>query len=199
MSGSAALSAGSSRPGGDPVLGYLFWHAGPVRGAPADYEAALRRWHRALVDHPPRGLRASWTWRLAAPPWLVGWPARVHLDVYLVDGFADLGRLNADAPGGDRRAAHADAAARSSHGAGSVMACVHGAAALPGAARLSFCDKGRTATYPATVSAVADGAGAGWVRQMVLGPGPELLVVAGPDRPPPAGAVWSALAAPLGT
>ena len=99
-------------------LGYLFWHVPPAGADRGEYEAALVDWQDALVAHPPSGYRRGWTWRLAAPPWLVGWPDEVYLDGYVVADFTALGTLNADAPSGPLASAHDSAACRAAYGAG---------------------------------------------------------------------------------
>jgi hypothetical protein len=165
------------------------------------YDAVIAEWHAALATDPPDGLRASWTWRLPAPPWLGGWPAVAYLDVYVVGSFADLGMLNAQSPTGSRAGAHDRAATRSAWGSGAVMACRSGAPVTDSDATVTFHDKAPGVPYPEALVALASPDRSVWFRQMVLGVGPELLVVAptrsSPEPGSPEGpnaAIWSAQA-----
>jgi hypothetical protein len=178
-------------------LGYLFWHAPAVSSR--GYDEVIGEWHAALATDPPDGLRASWTWRLPTPPWLGGWPAVAYLDVYVVGSFADLGTLNAQSPSGSRAAAHDRAATRSAWGSGAVMACRSGTSVTDSDATVTFHDKAPGVPYPEALAALGGPDRSVWFRQMVLGVGPELLVVAparsspgpGPQEGPNA-AIWSA-------
>ena len=183
-------------------LGYLFWHAPPVGADRGEYEAALVDWQDALVAHPPPGYQRGWTWRLAPPPWLAGWPDEVYLDGYVVADFTALGALNADAPSGPLASAHHSAAHRAAYGAGALFACRAGIAgpdpgrtdsgrtdvgrtlnAGPDAeaevttVHLSWHDKPAGASYDEMVGALSGEGRSVWLRQLVLGAGPEWLVV----------------------
>jgi hypothetical protein len=196
-------------------LGYLFWHAPPVGADRGEYEAALVDWQDALVTHPPPGYQRGWTWRLAAPPWLVGWPDEVYLDGYVVADFTALGALNADAPSGPLASAHHSAARRAAYGAGALFACRTGTAGPdpcgPDTGRtdsgrtlgagptgeatvyLSWHDKAAGASYDETIGALSGEGRSVWLRQLVLGAGPELLVVSHRDDVR-SSAVWQARA-----
>jgi hypothetical protein len=193
-------------------LGYLFWHAPPIGADRGEYEAALVGWQDALVAHPPPGYHRGWTWRLAAPPWLAGWPDEVYLDGYVVADFTALGALNADAPIGLLASAHRAAAGRAAYGAGALFACRAGVAGPdPGSpdsgpphptgedeartVHLSWHDKAAGASYDETIGALSGEGRSVWLRQLVLGAGPELLVVSRRDDAPPpdvrpASGVW---------
>jgi hypothetical protein len=203
-------------------LGYLFWHAPPVGADRGEYEAALVDWQDALVAHPPPGYRRGWTWRLAVPPWLVGWPDEVYLDGYVVADFTALGALNADAPSGPLAPAHHSAARRAAYGAGALFACRTGTAGpdpgtpdpgtpgTPGTpgnpdptgeagtttVHLSWHDKAPGTSYDEMVGALSGEGRSVWLRQLVLGAGPELVVVNRPDDALPS-AVWQASAVRL--
>jgi hypothetical protein len=197
----------------DAGLGYLFWHAPPAGTDRGEYEAALVDWQDALVTHPPPGYR-GWTWRLTAPPWLAGWPDEVYLDGYVVADFTALGALNADAPSGPLAPAHHSAARRAAYGAGALFACCSGVAgpdpggpdtgrtgsgrtleAGPSAGaevttvHLAWHDKPPGASYDETIGELSGGGRSVWLRQLVLGPGPELLVVSRRDDAPSSN-VW---------
>ncbi len=184
-------------------LGYLFWHAPPADADRGEYEAALADWQDALVTHPPPGYHRGWTWRLGAPPWLAGWPDEVYLDGYVVADFAALGALNADAPSGPLAPAHHSAARRAAYGAGALFACRTGTAGpdpdeapdgQPAATvYLSWHDKAAGASYDEMIGALSDEGRSVWLRQLVLGAGPELLVVSRPDDAR-SSAVWRSAA-----
>jgi hypothetical protein len=163
------------------VLAYVFWHA-PAPGVhAAAYEGALQGFHQALQDHPPEGFVGSTALRVEGVPWLGGGG---YEDWYLLQGFADLGVLNEAAVSGRRRGPHDDVALRSGHGAGGLYALWTGPAAPP-SGPVTWCAKAPGTSYedlraslPATT----------WVRQLVLGPGPELCVP-GVGAPPGASVV----------
>ena len=162
------------------MLAYVFWHA-PADGADgAAYEAALRGFHEVLRDDPPEGFVRSAALRVTGAPWLPGGSG--YEDWYLVEGFADLGRLNEAAVTGRRRAPHDDVAVRSGHGAGGLYALWTGSAQPP-AGRTTWCAKVPGTPYEALGSALP---GTTWLRQLVLGPAPELCLPG--DGPVPAGA-----------
>lgn len=173
-----------------PVLGYLFWHVPGPAVDRAAYEEAIGRWHGALAGAPPAGFEQSWTWRLAPPPWLAGWPEPTYLDVYVVADFAALGTLNAAAPGGHLQAPHDRVAGYAERGSGALFA--HRAGSVVDRSEevgLRWYDKPDGLSYPDALIALAVGGSSVWLRQMVLGTGPELLVVgADPEVPalPPA-------------
>jgi hypothetical protein len=184
-------------------VGYLFWHAPPVGADRGEYEAALVDWQDALVAHPPPGFHHGWTWRLAPPPWLVGWPDEVYLDGYVVADFTALGALNAGAPSGPLASAHDSAARRAAYGAGALFACQTGTAGPdPNSSEagrrdldtadtgdphpigeravtvhLSWHDKPAGTSYGDAIGILSGDGRSVWLRQLVLGAGPELLVV----------------------
>jgi hypothetical protein len=196
-------------------LGYLFWHAPPVGADRGEYEAALVDWQDALGTHPPPGYDRGWTWRLATPPWLAGWPSEVYLDGYVVADFTALGALNADAPSGPLAPAHHSAARRAAYGAGALFACRTGTAGPdpgspdPGSpdsgaphptgdagaatVHLSWHDKARGKSYDEMIGALSGEGRSVWLRQLVLGAGPELLVVSRLDDAR-SSAVWRSAA-----
>jgi hypothetical protein len=199
-------------------LGYLFWHAAPVGADRATYEAALLSWQDALADHPPPGYHGGWTWRIATPPWLTGWPDTAYLDGYVVADFTALGVLNAAAPSVPLAPAHDVVARRVGYGAGALFACRSGIAGPdPGrlapdtpnpdaldvggdrsaewaaTVRLSWYDKAAGTSYDDVLGALSGDGRSVWLRQMVLGAGPELLVVSRDGDVPPSG-VWQASA-----
>jgi hypothetical protein len=178
---------------GVPALGYLFWHAPGLSVDRSAYEEAIGRWHRALADAPPAGFEQSWTWRLAPPPWLEAWPDPAYLDVYMVADFTALGALNAAVPSGRLQAPHDLVASHAAQGSGALFAHRAGQpAGRPERAHLRWYDKPAGTSYPEVLAALAEGGGSVWLRQMVLGAGPELLVVGGGAGPPSMPPVWAA-------
>jgi hypothetical protein len=180
------------------VLAYVFWHA-PAAGADVpDYEDALRRFHGVLRDDPPDGFVRSAALRVRGAPWLPD--AAGYEDWYLVEGFADLGRLNEAAVSGRRQDPHDVVAGRSGHGAGGVYALWGGTPEVtPG--RATWFAKAPGTTYEELRSARPAPT---WQRQLVLGPAPEFCLFAGGPTPPGASpvatttteAVWPASTPP---
>jgi hypothetical protein len=170
-------------------LGYLFWHAPAGTEVSSRYEDRLDAWHGALSAHRPPSLLAGWSWRLPTPPWLPGWPDACYLDVYVVEDHAALGVLNEAAPAGALAPAHDAAAALSGYGSGALYQLRSGTPAPAPGDGLSWWDKRRGDSYPEALAALSGPGRAVWLRQMVLGAGPEILVVGavpGPGWPP----VW---------
>ena len=170
-------------------LGYLFWHR-PGAVDPLAYESTLRSFHGALAAEPPAGFVTSWTWRLAAPPWFAG-PDPTYLDAYLTADLTTLGDLERGAVEGSRRPAHDQAAAAVVAGAGALMQLVAGDGTAMAGRALAFVDKPPRADRASFVAGLARGGVSVWMRRLVLGPGPEYLVVGADPLPPTA--VWSAV------
>jgi hypothetical protein len=138
------------------VLAYLFWHR-PREDVERDrYEEALRRFHDSLAN-------PSAAFRLDRLPFA---DAAGYEDWYLVDGWAELGELNATAVDATHGGYHDAAAELVAEGWGGVYALVRGEAEPPATARWQW-------------KPPDDAAGAVWRRQMVLGPAPEFCVAGG--------------------
>lgn len=148
------------------TLAYVFWH----QAAETDgYEQSLRTFHESLPI-------PSASFRLAQLPFRAE-PG--YEDWYLVDGWAELGRLGRVAlePG-----THDPVAAMSGDGWGGIWAPVTGSADIPEGA-ITWVDKPRGVPYREFFASL--GAEAIWCRQLVLGPAPEVAVVTnepGADR-----------------
>jgi hypothetical protein len=182
------------------VLAYVFWHApGPDVGATA-YESALGGFHEVLRDDPPEGFVRSAAMRVAGAPWL---PEGVgYEDWYLVEGFAALGELNEAAVSGRRRAPHDGVAIHSAGGAGGIYSLWTGAPDPP-SGPTTWCAKAPGTTYDELGTSLR---GTAWLRQLLLGPAPELCLPG--DGPTPDGAdvlvrttvevVWPTAATPTG-
>ena len=152
------------------------------------------------------------------PPWLVGWPDEVYLDGYVVADFTALGVLNASAPSGLLAPAHRSTARQAAYGAGALFACRTGVAGPdpcgpdaghagagrrtlgadgmaetePATVHLSWHDKPAGASYDEVVGALSGEGRSVWLRQLVLGAGPELLVVSQTFDDAPSSNVWLA-------
>lgn len=169
-----------------PPLGYLFWHR-PGFVDSSVYEAAIGDFHAALTADPPSGFLTSWTWRLAAPPWFDGTDP-TYLDVYLTADLTTLGELERGAVTGSRQPSHDRAAAAMSTGVGALMAVVAGDPLASRGRSLAFVNKPPGAMRETFAAELARDGASVWMRRLVLGPGPEYLVV-GPF-PMPSAAVW---------
>lgn len=172
-------------------LGYLFWHR-PQPGV-TGYEGALADFHRSLLDEPPPGFVNSWTWRVEAPPWFAG-AAPTYLDVYATADLSTLSDLEEAAVSGHRRLPHDRAAALTATGAGALMQAVAGQELTCSGAVLSFVDKPAGTDRDGFVAGLAGAGGviSVWMRRLVLGPGPEFLVVS--TEAPAPHAAWSSRA-----
>ena len=166
------------------MLAYVFWHRPADAVATADYEEALRRFHRSLAARPPGGFWGSVTLRAPACGWLGG---DAYEDWYVIEDFGALGVLNEAAIGRGHRSAHDDAARRAGPGTGAIFRLLEGSPA-PVAARIAvWIDKPRGLENPLLAPLLGDGmdvSRAGlWQRQLALGPSPEycLLAAEAPD------------------
>jgi hypothetical protein len=155
------------------TLAYVFWHWPQPGIARDEYEQRLRDFHGALE------LPGSRTFRLEHAPF-PGPPGGSYEDWYPVDGWAALGELNERAVSGARRPPHDAAATRAADGHGGVYGLVQGDPAAP-AAYAQWLSKPRDTSYERfhaeLASSVPDATI--WQRQMVLGPAPEYVVLAG--------------------
>ena len=177
-------------------LGYLFWHA-PRPGVATDrYEAACRTWQAALAEHPPVGFLSATTWRTPVAPWLSGWPPVVYADLYVVADFADLGALSHAAVTGPLRSPHDGAAHLAGHGTAGLYRRMSvgdtGSGDADGEVTIAFVDKRTGVGYDETLTQLAAPGRTVWLRQLTLGPGPELLVVTQTSSAPPPAPSWSA-------
>jgi hypothetical protein len=182
------------------VLAYVFWHApGPEVGAAA-YESALAGFHEVLRDDPPEGFVRSAALRVAGAPWLR--EGTGYEDWYLVEDFAALGDLNEAAVSGRRRTPHDAVAIHVGGGTGGIYSLWAGAPDPP-SGPTTWCAKAPGTTYDALGSSLT---GTTWLRQLVLGPAPELCLP-GDGRAPTgadvvvrttADAVWPTAATPTG-
>ena len=178
---------------GDQPLAYAFWHA-PVGTDRTRYETAIAGFHRALAECPPPGFVGSWSVRLPTPTWFAAGAVECYLDCYIVEHFEALGVLNTAAVSGHRQVPHDEVAPLAGGGAGGVLRLVSGSPGLPDEAVITFIDKARGVPYAEHISELGRAArpAAIWMRQMVLGPGPELWVLNEGPGPALPGAVLQA-------
>jgi hypothetical protein len=167
-----------------PVLAYVFWHV-PAADA-AGYEDRLAAFHSALRAGEPAWLGPTATLGLPSVPWLGG--AAGYEDWYLVEDFAALGALNAEAVSGARKPPHDAAAAAARAGVAGVMGHVAGPLLPAAPAWGGWLGKPPGLAYDAfhaeLAAALPPGACA-WQRQMTLGPATEYCLLAEAELAPP--------------
>jgi hypothetical protein len=154
------------------MLAYAFWHQPAAGVAAADYEEALRAFHRTLAEHAPAGFLESAAFGFRDVPWF---PAESgYLDWYAIADFTSLGLLNEAAVAGARQAPHDDA------GFGGLFRLVAGRANFEQTNFETWLKKPEGMPYSAflaQVSRAIDPASMGlWQRQMNLGPGLEFCI-----------------------
>lgn len=170
------------------MLAYVFWHH-PRHGDPLDaYEQAQIAFHRSLAHVPPAGFAGSATYRVAGLPWLD--VETSYEDWYFVEDYTALGVLNEAAVGHGHRSAHDALARRFGGGTGGLYGLVEGSPHLDGATAIWIARPQGSERRPLgeLLGDGMDPSGAGlWRRQLVLGPAPELCLLAGErsdgDRP----------------
>jgi hypothetical protein len=150
------------------MLAYVFWHQPKAGVEPADYEETQRSFLAALDT-------TSASFRVIELPFQ---PGGGYEDWYLLEGWQELGELNAAAVDSLRLAPHDRLAAMSADGWGSIYELVRGAPEIPDGAE--WLDKPRGEPSPAFVASLPEATV--WRRQMVLGPAPEFCLA----RPPSA-------------
>ena len=161
------------------TLAYLFWHWPRPGVAASEYERGQRAFHAALAEAPPAGFVRSLSFAISEAPWAAAGSA-AYEDWYLVDGFGALGTLNDAAVTATRRRSHDIAAALAEGGAGGIYRLRLGEAlAEPrwGCWLTRPAGMGYDELWRMLEPAVAADA-AVWMRQMVLGPAPEICVQA---------------------
>ena len=146
------------------TLAYVFWHRPQADVEASEYEEALLAFHSSL-DRP------SASFRLARLPFAAD---RGYEDWYLVEGWAELGVLNAQAVDDVRRPTHDAVARLAAEGWGGVYKLILGRPTVPEITR--WMSKPAAESYGAFLA--SQEATAIWQRQMVLGPGREFCLVA---------------------
>jgi hypothetical protein len=146
------------------MLAYVFWHQPRAGTASAHYEDGLRAFHARLTV--PSG-----SFRLGALPFADGQAG--YEDWYLVEGWAQLGDLNAAAVSGARRPPHDAVARLAGEGWAGIYLLLRGEARPPLHTR--WVSKPADESYE---SFLADApAPTVWQRQMTLGPAHEFCLV----------------------
>ncbi len=161
------------------MLAYFFTHWPLESIAPANYEHALRAFHRSLAAQPPRGFQHSWSIAVQKLPWVNRGQA-AYEDWYLVEDFAALGALNEAAVSPPHGETHLEVARMAGGGNGGVYALAQGACDPAQIGSALWFGKPADMTYAACLqqlAAITSQPGAAlWQRQMVLGPGPEFCL-----------------------
>jgi hypothetical protein len=162
------------------MLAYVFWHR-PRDGQPLDaYEQAQVAFHRSLKRTPPVGFRGSACFRAPELPWLGGGG---YEDWYVVEDYSALGVLDAAAVGRGHRTSHDRAAHAMADGAGGLFGLQEGdAATLARATVAVWISRAPGSPSGEIADLLGDGADAAcvslWRRKLVLGPAPELCLLA---------------------
>jgi hypothetical protein len=156
------------------MLAYVFWHRPRPGTVAADYEDGLRTFHARLTV--PSG-----SFRLGALPFADGEAG--YEDWYLVEGWAELGELNAAAVSGARRPPHDAVARLAGVGWAGIYLLVRGEARPPSSTH--WVSKPAEESYESFLAATP--APTVWQRQMTLGPAPEFCLVDDAGDPPVAG------------
>jgi hypothetical protein len=160
------------------MLAYVFWHWRRPDTDPGDYEKTQRRFHQALAAEPPAGFLRSLSVAIRAAPW-ANRDGEAYEDWYLVRDSAALDRLDEGAVSGSRRAQHDAAASKAAGGTAGLYRARVGEPP-PAPRHALWFGKPPGMSYDqlfATVRPLASaGRGALWVRQMVLGPTPEMCL-----------------------
>jgi hypothetical protein len=160
------------------MLAYVFWHWRRPDVAATDYEAAQRRFHRALQDAPAAGFTRSQSAGLRGAPWAAN-GGDAYEDWYLVDIAASLDALNHAAITASRAAPH-DAAAALAAGGAAGLYVLRGGQAVSSPRYAQWFAKPAGMSYGALDEAfrelLAREQAALWMRYMVLGPTPEFCL-----------------------
>lgn len=155
------------------MLAYAFWHwPGP---SAQRYEERIGEFQTALGAHPPSGFRRGYTLAHPAAPWL---PGPAYLDWYVVGAFADLQALSDGAVTGARKGPHDAVAAEVRSGAGGIYLHAGGSEELASAAVAQWFAKPRGVAYQRFLEPLVKLRGSLWLRQLALGPSPELVLFA---------------------
>jgi hypothetical protein len=162
------------------MLAYVFWHWRREGADAHAYEAAQRAFHDALAAEPSAGLVGSFSQAIRGAPWANG-GGEAYEDWYLVHGSAALDPLNVVAVSAARQAPHDAAAAHAAGGTAGLYRLRLGE--LESGPSLAYWfAKPAGMTYPQFLAhmegAVLAAKGALFIRQMVLGPTPECVLLA---------------------
>jgi len=155
------------------MIAYTFFHW-PREGA-THYEQHLGKFLQAIDADKPHGYLGGLSLRHEAAPWL---PGGGYLDWYRIVGFSDLGLLNEAAVSGSRRTPHDGVAAMAAGGAGGVYRLQQGPEDFRDARVAHWFGKPAGKSYAELFGELAGVPGSLWMRQMVLGPSPELVLFA---------------------
>ena len=162
------------------MLAYVFWHWRREDAAAEAYEAAQRTFHDALAADPSAGFVGSFSHALRGAPWANA-GGEAYEDWYLVNGSAALDPLNIAAVTAGRQAPHDVAAAHAAGGTAGLYRLRLGELER-GPSVAHWFEKPAGTPYPqflARMEGAVDAArGALFIRQMVLGPTMECVLLA---------------------
>lgn len=184
------------------MLAYVFWHWRRADADAAAYEAAQRAFHDALAAEPSAGFVGSFSHAVRGAPWANA-GGEAYEDWYLLNGSAALDPLNIAAVTATRQAPH-DAAAAPAVGGTAGLYRLRLGELERGPSVAHWFAKPPGMPYPqflASMEGAADVArGALFIRQMVLGPTPECVLLApvAAPLPPMIDALTLALRATVG-
>lgn len=175
------MSHRSTPPVTETSLAYIFWHRPRRAERRAEYEAALRAFHRSLRMRPPSGLLASSSLHSRATPWASRVARPTYEDTYYLDDFGRLASIVEVAYESPWVRAHREVASRADFGVAALYVNRDGrfppdppevAAWFPSPS-LARVQEIRRTIQPLGACL--------WQRHLALGPSPE-FVIRGPAR-----------------
>lgn len=162
------------------MLAYVFWHWRREGADAVAYEAAQRAFHDALAAEPSAGLVGSFSHAVRGAPWANA-GGEAYEDWYLVNGSAALDPLNIAAVSASRQAPHDAAAAHAAGGAAGLYRLRLGELES-GPSVAHWFEKPAGVPYPQLLARLEEpvtaARGALFIRQMVLGPTTECVLLA---------------------
>ncbi|MEO8430963.1 MAG: hypothetical protein ABI592_05590 [Acidobacteriota bacterium] len=160
------------------MLAYVFWHWKSSSLEDARYEELIRNFHASLAAAPPAGFVRSAAAAVEGARWAAS-GGRSYEEWYGTRGFADFDALNEGAVGPAHAAAHDAVARAAGGGTAGVYRLRRGEAGPGGVLFAHWFDKPagmRYAELDRLLEPFTGPAAALWMRQMVLGPSPELCI-----------------------
>ncbi len=161
------------------MLAYVFWHWPRPDVERQDYEQRQRRFHAALRDAPSPGFLGSRSHAVGGATW-TGGGGEAYEDWYLIENTAALDPLNEAAVSASRQASHDAAAAGAAGGTAGLYRLRRGDVDSATPALAAWFAKPGGMSYAEVDDAleplVRESGGVLWMRQMVLGPTPELCL-----------------------
>lgn len=168
---------------------FVFWHRPFGHVDRNGYEDALIAFHRRLHERRGAGFLGSATYRIAATPWLDDRAG--YEDWYFVESSAALDPLNETAVAPDMWDVHAAVSSQTEVGHGGLYYHILEDPDPKRLTHTAWLKRPRGIRYETPLRTIADrvtGPVSVWRKQMVLGPGFEFVLLAGPSTrldPPP--------------